>query len=124
LRWPALRGCSLQKASSVSPSQNFSVTVPLPDYLCLSDHLPDISSDKLPGSGYTGWPHRSTKTGLGNPPGYGATQRKPLKAVLPAFDALRTVLPVTCHGSFPQSYRASRSVPLPDMRLSPSDALW
>ena len=43
---------------------------------------------------------------------YGVTQRKPLKALLPAFD---TVLLVTCHGSSPQSYRVSRSVPLPDM---------
>src|SRR5699024_1202359 len=120
LRWSVLHGCSLQKASSVSLSQSFSVTVLPPDYLYLGDHLPDISSDKFPGSGCTGQPHRSMKTGLRNPPGYGATQRKPLKAVLPAFDALRTVLPVTCHGSSPQFYRASRSVPLPDMRLSPS----
>ena len=95
-----------------------------PDYRYLSDRPPDISSDKLPGSGYTGQPLRSMKNGLRTPPVYGVTQRKPLKAVSPAFDALRTVLPVTCRGSSPQSYRASRSVPLPDMQLSPSAALW
>lgn len=76
---------------------------------------PDTFSDKLPGSEYTEPPRRSAKNGLRNPPEYGSIQRKSLKAVLPASDAIRTVLPVTCHGSSPQSYRASRSVPWSDM---------
>ena len=95
-RWPVLRGYSLQTASSFSLSQNFSAPAPPPGYRYLSDRPPDISSDKPPGSGCIGQPHRSAKTGLRNPSGYRATQRKPLKAVSPAFDALRTVLPVTC----------------------------
>ena len=100
------------------------MSTPPPDYQCSDDHPPDISSDKPLGLGRTGQPYRSTENGLRNLPGYGATQRKPLKGGSPAFDALRTVLPMACCGSSPQSYRVSRSVSLPDMRLPSSDALW
>lgn len=61
------------------------MSTPPPDYQCSDDHPPDISSDKPLGLGRTGQPYRLTENGLRNLPGYGATQRKPLKEISPAF---------------------------------------
>ena len=96
LRLPVPRGYSLRTASCHLPITKF--------LMALSASR--LSMLKCPSSRYlfrqVSW-FRAYRTaspiieerGLRNPPVYGATQRKPLKAVLPAFDALHTVPPVT-----------------------------
>ena len=99
-------GCSLQSQFHLSIAKFFSAHSAA-GYRYLNARLLGSVSDKSLDSGYTGLLFRSLKNGLRNPPGNGATQRKPVKAVLPAFDALHTFLTVTRHGSSPLSYRGS-----------------
>lgn len=123
-RLPPSQRRSWKTASCGVQRQNFWWRVHRPSCLWKGARPPDNTVDISLGSENTGQRPLSWRNDPPHPPMCGAIRNKPIKAVLTAFDAPGTFLPVTGPGSSPLFCRACQFETSPDRLSFPSLAPW